>query len=73
MAQRFYNKGDRVSYSTGSALVEAQVERVHRDNTATVLARFYLADSGKRVPGYLGFKFRLSLDDMTLLPVAVAA
>lgn len=52
-------KGDGVFYSTGSAVVRARVERMHRDGDMTVKALFYQDREGRDTPGYLGFNCRL--------------
>lgn len=57
-------KGDTVFYNTGSADVRARIERRHRDDSVTVTAMFYVGSDGKDVPGYLGFKYRMSADDV---------
>lgn len=62
-------KGDTVFYSTGSADVRARVERLHRDDSVTVTALFYVGSDGEDVPGYLGFKYRMWADDVR--PAAV--
>jgi hypothetical protein len=43
----------------------ARVVRIHRDGTVTVKALFQVGPDGKDIPGYLGFEYRISQDDIS--------
>jgi hypothetical protein len=60
MAQETFKRGQVVRYGqcqTGS--IEAKVLRVHRDNSCTVEATFFVSPAGERRPGYLGYRYRI--------------
>ena len=60
---------DHVTYTNRwGARVRCYVKRVHKDRTATVEAMFSLNEDGGDVPGYLGFKVRLPVAELTPLP-----
>jgi hypothetical protein len=45
--------------------VEAKVRRRHREGSVTVEATFNLTEQGETVPGYLGYRFRMSPEMLT--------
>jgi hypothetical protein len=59
-------KGQHCTYTThgGDMTFRARVVRIHRDGTVTVKALFQVGPDGKDIPGYLGFEYRISQDDI---------
>lgn len=58
------NRGDMVTYGTRTQRVSAKVIRLHRDGSATVMARFFIDANGKQDGPFLGFSYRLDQDDL---------
>lgn len=53
-------KGDIVFYVNRTAKLLAIVRTLHRDGSPTVEAQFAIGNDGQDLPGYLGYKYRLS-------------
>lgn len=72
-ASQDVKRNDIVTYKTfGGLTIEAIVRRRYRDGTAAVEARFRLRPDGSRAPGYLNFKSRIAVSDLSPIPHAAA-
>jgi hypothetical protein len=67
-----FAKGDSVTDSAAAAY-RYRVETVHRDGTYTVQALFALDEHGKDQPGFLGYRYRVSANNLAPLARTVSA
>jgi hypothetical protein len=63
-----FRKGQHVTYGLDKlgkgCKVQAIIRRVHRDDTATVEARFFVDADGKLEGCYPGYRYRCSQDNL---------
>jgi hypothetical protein len=63
MAPQF-KRNDFVTYTVRKQVISARIDRAHRDGTLTLTALFFRDDAGNDLPGYLGYRYRVSPDGL---------